>query len=369
MSNIQDFFNQLIEYEFLGNTLLRWIIAAAVTLAVFVAALVFRRYGVKRLERLANRTSSSIDNFIVQLVGQTHGLLLLIASIFAGSLMLSLPDQARGVLVAVLDVAVAVQAILWTHKIVDFAIAAFVKRRKSDVDEPVIAASLGVFKFIILLTIYTIIVLFALSNMGVNITAWVTGMGVGGIALALAVQSVLGDVFASMSIVLDKPFEIGDFIIIDDKMGTVERIGIKTTRVRSLSGEQLVFANSDLLSSRVQNFKRMNERRVVFTIGVVYGTPLEKIKLIPCIITAAVKAQERTRFDRSHFKAFGSFSLDFETVYFVLDRDFNAYMDIQQAINLELVRRFEDEGIEFAFPTQTLHLVRDAVPTPAAAAR
>jgi small-conductance mechanosensitive channel len=152
-------------------------------------------------------------------------------------------------------------------------------------------------------------------------------------------------------------------------MGTVERIGIKTTRVRSLSGEQLVFANSDLLSSRVQNFKRMNERRVVFTIGVVYGTPLEKIKLIPCIITAAVKAQERTRFDRSHFKAFGSFSLDFETVYFVLDRDFNAYMDIQQAINLELVRRFEDEGIEFAFPTQTLHLVRDAVPTPAAAAR
>jgi small-conductance mechanosensitive channel len=370
MSGIQDLFNQLIEYQLLGNTLLRWGIAAGVALLVFLAALLFRRYGVTRLRNLAQRTSSAIDDFIVGLVVQTHALLLLIASLYAGSLMLSLPDQAMRILGGVLVVAVAVQAILWTHKIVDFAIETFVRRRQGqqgDAAEPVLAAGLGVFKFIILLAVYAVIVLFALSNMGVNITAWITGMGIGGIAIALAVQSVLGDLFASMSIVLDKPFVVGDFIIVGDKMGTVERIGIKTTRVRSLSGEQLVFANSDLLSSRVQNFKRMNERRVVFTINVVYGTGLEKLKLIPPIITAAVKAQGRARFDRSHFKAFGAFSLDFETVYYVLDRDYNVYMDIQQAINLEIVRRFEDEGIEFAFPTQTLHLVREPAPTSAPA--
>jgi small-conductance mechanosensitive channel len=368
MSDIQDFFNQIIEYEFLGNTMLRWVIAAGVAVLVFFASLLFRRIGVKRLAALARRTDSAVDDFVVGLVGRTHSMVLVIASAYAGSMMLALSDQARRIFGGALMVAVAVQAILWTHKVVDFGIETFARRRGGNDEEPILAAGLGVFKFIILLTVYAVIVLFALSNMGVNITAWVTGMGIGGIAIALAVQSVLGDLFASMSIVLDKPFVVGDFIIVGDKMGTVERIGIKTTRVRSLSGEQLVFANSDLLTSRIQNFKRMNERRVVFTIGVVYGTPLEKLKLIPAIITSAVKAQERARFDRSHFKGFGAFSLDFETVLYVLDREYNLYMDVQQAINLELVRRFEDEGIEFAFPTQTLHLVRDTAAAPASAA-
>jgi small-conductance mechanosensitive channel len=174
--------------------------------------------------------------------------------------------------------------------------------------------------------------------------------------VALAAQNILGDLFASLSIVLDKPFVMGDFIIVGSQMGTVEKVGLKTTRVRALSGEQLIFANTDLLQSRIQNFKRMQERRVVFTIGVLYETPREKLAEIPRIIREIVESQDGTRFDRSHFKEFGDFSLNFETVYYVQVPDYNVYMDVQQAINLAMFERLAAEGIEFAYPTQKLYV-------------
>jgi small-conductance mechanosensitive channel len=211
--------------------------------------------------------------------------------------------------------------------------------------------------------------LLILDNLGIDITALVAGLGVGGIAVALAVQNILGDLFASLSIVLDKPFAVGDFIIIDDYLGSVEHVGLKTTRLRSLSGEQLVMSNADLLSSRIRNYGRMYERRIVFSLGVTYQTPRDKLKKIPGIIRDAVEAQDQTRFDRSHFKGYGSFSLDFETVYHVLQPDYNLYMDIQQAVNFAIHERFEAEGIEFAYPTQTLFVERggaDVAATPAA---
>jgi small-conductance mechanosensitive channel len=201
------------------------------------------------------------------------------------------------------------------------------------------------------------ILLLALDNLGFNVTALIAGLGVGGVAVALAVQNILGDLFASLSILIDKPFVVGDFIVIDDYMGSVEHVGLKTTRVRSLSGEQLVFSNSDLLKSRLRNYGRMFERRVVFTLGVTYQTPREQLKQIPAILKAAVEAQERTRFDRSHFAKYGDFSLNFETVYYVLGPDYTLYMNIQQAINLYVHEQFEQAGIDFAYPTQTL-LVR-----------
>jgi small-conductance mechanosensitive channel len=179
---------------------------------------------------------------------------------------------------------------------------------------------------------------------------------VGGIAVALAVQNVLGDLFASFSIVLDKPFVIGDFIIVGDHLGTVEHVGLKTTRIRSLSGEQLVFSNTDLLGSRIRNFKRMYERRVVFSLGVVYQTPARLLEKIPPMLRQIVESREQVRFDRAHFRDFGPHSLNFEIVYWVLSPDYALYMDIQQEINLEIYRRFEQEGIDFAYPTQTLYL-------------
>jgi small-conductance mechanosensitive channel len=202
--------------------------------------------------------------------------------------------------------------------------------------------------------VWAVVGLLVLDNLGVDVTALVTGLGIGGVAVALALQNVLSDLFASLSIVLDKPFVVGDFIVVGDSMGSVEHVGLKTTRLRSLSGEQLVVSNSDLLGSRIRNYQRMSERRAVFQLGVTYETPPDKLRAIPAILRAVIEAQSATRFDRSHFKSYGAFSLDFETVYYVLTPDYNRYMDIQEAINLELLRHFTAHGIEFAYPTSTV---------------
>jgi small-conductance mechanosensitive channel len=204
------------------------------------------------------------------------------------------------------------------------------------------------------------VLLVALDNLGIDVTALVAGLGIGCVAVALSVQNILGDLFASLSIILDKPFVIGDFLIIDDYMGSVEYVGLKTTRVRSLSGEQLIFSNSDLLKSRIRNYGRMFERRVVFSIGVTYDTSREKLRRIPGIIREAIEAEDKTRFDRSHFMNYGDYSLQFETVYYVLSADYNSYMDIQQAIYFAIHEAFEQEGIEFAYPTQTLFVTQAA---------
>ncbi|MEA3366051.1 MAG: mechanosensitive ion channel family protein, partial [Candidatus Hydrogenedentes bacterium] len=202
--------------------------------------------------------------------------------------------------------------------------------------------------------VWSLALLVALQNLGFEITALIAGLGIGGIAIAFALQNILGDIFCSVAIVLDKPFAVGDFIIVGDQMGVVENIGIKTTRVRSLWGEQIIFSNADLTSNRIRNYKRMKERRITFSLGVVYETPLEKLERIPTIIRDSIEAVPLTRFDRAHFNQYGDFSLNFEVVYYVLSPDYNTYMDIQQSINLAIFRRFKEEGIVFAYPTQEL---------------
>ena len=203
--------------------------------------------------------------------------------------------------------------------------------------------------------LWSLLFVTGLDHFGIQVTALVTGLGVGGIAVALAVQNILGDLFAALAIVLDKPFVVGDFIIVDNVLGTVEHVGLKTTRLRSLSGEQIIMSNNDLLKSRIRNFKRMEQRRIVFSIDVTYDTSPEKVMRIPGMIREVIEAQERTRFDRSHFLTFAESSLRIETVYFVLSSAFNDYADTQHAINVELLRRFNADGIEFAFPTRTLY--------------
>jgi small-conductance mechanosensitive channel len=208
--------------------------------------------------------------------------------------------------------------------------------------------------FLMRLVVWAAVLLLLLDNLGVNVTTLIAGLGVGGIAVALAAQNVLGDLFASLSIVLDKPFVVGDFIAVADFMGSVEHVGLKTTRLRSLSGEQVIFSNTDLLGSRIRNYGRMFERRVVSSIGVTYQTPAAKLRRIPEIIREIVQGQSKVRFDRAHFHKLGDSSLGFEFVYYVLTADYNHYMDVQQNINLALLEKLAEEGVEFAYPTQTL---------------
>ncbi|MGH8720972.1 MAG: mechanosensitive ion channel family protein, partial [Burkholderiales bacterium] len=254
-------------------------------------------------------------------------------------------------------VALVAQFAVWANMLVLRWLA--LRAEAARATDPAGATTVSLLGFIARVVVWALALLIALDQLGFNVTALVAGLGIGGIAVALAVQNVLGDLFASMAIVLDKPFQVGDFIIVGDKPGTVEKVGLKTTRVKSLWGEQLVFANAQLLNSQISNYKRMQERRIAFAVGVTYETPLEKLRAIPGWLKAAVGAQPDLRFDRAHFKEYADFALIFETVYHVLSPDYNLYMDRQQAINLAIYGKFEAEGVQFAYPTRTLYLRRD----------
>jgi small-conductance mechanosensitive channel len=223
-------------------------------------------------------------------------------------------------------------------------------------DDPAKVATIKALFPVLNIIIWGIGIIFLLDNMGFNISAVVTGLGIGGVAIALAAQSVLGDLFSYFCILFDRPFSLGDFIIIREFLGVVEHIGIKTTRIRSLSGEILVFSNTELTGTPIRNFKHMKERRVVFKFGVTYDTANDLLEKIPSIVKEIIENIDLTRFDRAHFNNFGNFSLDYEVVYYIATPDYNKYMDIQQLINLNLKNELSKIGVEFAYPTQTLFI-------------
>ena len=332
--------------------------AATVATAVFLFAGIVRFITGKQLNRLVRRTEAPIWSILLAVVRRTKWLFIFIIALFIGSLLLEMPGKPHHVVNAITIIALLIQAGLWASKALQVAMEHY--RKEQLEKDPASVTTLNVLNFIGKVILWAIILLLVLDNLGVNITALVAGLGVGGIAVALAVQTVLSDLFASLSIVLDKPFVVGDFLMVGDLLGSVEHVGLKTTRLHSLSGEQLVFSNSDLLNSRIRNFGRMYERRVPFDIGVTYQTPRDKLAKIPVIIREAVEKQDKTRFDRSHFKKYGDFSLVFESVYYVLGPDYNQFMDIQQAINLYIHECFEREGIEFAYPTQTVFVQKSS---------
>jgi small-conductance mechanosensitive channel len=347
----------LLETTLFGNSLRTWAVAVGVMIVAFAVLRIITVRVIGRLARMADRTRNRWDDVVAAALDATRSILLAIVALFAGVSVLTLPDRVTSILTSVTIIALLVQGGLWISAGIKGWIAIqHEERREEDAAAVMTMNVVGVAARIIL---WSMVVLLTLDNLGVDVTALVAGLGIGGVAVALAAQNILGDLFASLSIVLDKPFVLGDFLIIGDFLGAVEQIGLKTTRVRSLSGEQLVFSNADLLSSRIRNFGRMYERRVASKIGVTYQTPREKLERIPQIIREAVEEQgERVRFDRSHFQAWGDFSIVFETVYYVLSPDYNVHMDIQQAIALRVHERFEAEGIEFAYPTQTVFLAQ-----------
>jgi hypothetical protein len=309
----------ILKTVFYSNPVWMWLLAVAIVAFVWFVLRIAMRLLVRRLRAFAAKTPGRFDDLIVELLAKTKFLFILVVSFYAGSLLLVLPGAAETALRALFILALLVQAGYWGDGVVTFWIRRTAKRKLED--DAATATSLTALGFVAKIAIWAIVLLLALDN-------------------------------------FDKPFVIGDFIIVGDLMGTVERIGLKTTRVRSLSGEQIIFSNSDLLSSRVRNYKRMYERRIVFAFGVTYQTAPDVLEGIPETVRGIIEAQPDVRFDRCHFKSFGGFSLDFEAVYYVLLSDYNVYMDRQQAINLGIMRAFEDQGVEFAYPTQTLYVGR-----------
>jgi small-conductance mechanosensitive channel len=346
-----------LHQKMFGNEVLSWAIGLSVAIAVLVILRIIRSLIKYRLGALVGKTQTDIDDLVVELLGKTNFLLLLVLSIYAGSLVLSLPTRLSGLLKSIAVIAFLIQVGFWGSGVISFWINQYRKQKLAE--DAASVTTISALGFLGRVVIWSLILLLALQNLGVNVHALLAGLGIGGIAVALAAQNILGDLFASISIVLDKPFVIGDFIIVDEHLGTVEHIGLKTTRVRSLFGEQIVMSNNDLLKSRIHNYKRMFNRRITFALGVVYQTSFDKLRAIPQMIKEIIERQESARFDRAHFKEYGDFSLNFEIVYYVLSPDYNLYMDVQQKINLEIFHRFEEEGIEFAYPTQTLLLQKE----------
>lgn len=337
--------------ELLADPMRVRLLGAGVAILLTVALRLAQQALVHRLGRLAERTETSADDLVVDLLKRTSRPFLLAVSGVVVAAWLPPADSVQQLIRTAFIVACVCQAGMWGNGAIAFFLGRPRVARAAGGGSATTLAALG---FAARLALWSALVLLGLQNIGVDVTALVAGLGIGGVAVALAVQTILGDLLASVAIVLDRPFELGDFIIVDDVLGTIEHIGVKTTRIRSLFGEQVIVGNAQLLQSRIRNYKRMAERRVVFSFGVTYDTPHHLVARIPALVREAIEACDGVRFDRAHFQRYGDVALVFEAVYYVLSPDYNRYMDIQQAINLDLLQRFKEEGIEFAYLAQAL---------------
>jgi small-conductance mechanosensitive channel len=343
----------ILDRNLWGNSVEDYAVSALFFLVAVAVILVANAIILNKLRAHAAKTKTTVDDYIIRIVDRAVLPVLLFGAFYIAVQRLSLGPSA-GKAIHVIGVA------LLTFLGIRLAVA-FLYRGTETYWERKGVGPEERQKFkrlmpIIKVIIWGVGIVFLLDNLGFQISAVVAGLGIGGIAVALAAQAVLGDLFSYFSILFDKPFELGDFVIVDEYLGTVEHVGIKTTRIRSLGGEQLVFSNSDLTGSRIKNYKRMERRRVVFRFGVVYETPVEQMKAIPHLVRDIISSVDDAVVDRVHFASFGDFSLDFEVVYYVLSGDYNLYMDIQERINLAIMEEFEGRGIEFAYPTQTVFL-------------
>jgi len=339
-------------------------IAMLVAITAFLVLSLMLRTVRHRLSRVAGQTRLRADDVLADVLGGTHRGLLVLVALLIGAGMIDWPPPWASRLDQLWFVVLAMQIALWANRAVTVGLRHYAARNAEDGTTVSVASTLMSWGLRTLL--WSIVLLAILSNLGVNITAFVASLGVGGIAIALAAQNILGDLFASVSIAVDKPFEVGDFIAFGEVLGSVEYVGIKTTRLRSLSGEQVVIGNTDLLKQTIRNYKRMQQRRIVFTFNVAFGCTPEQVERIPWIVREAVEGSERLRFDRAHLLAFDESGPRFEAVYYVLAAEYGVYMDEQQRINLWLMRELAALGVRFAQPVRIVHVASGSSPVPVA---
>lgn len=342
---------------YLGNTVQSWLLGLAAFLLTLTVLPLLRGYVMSQRRRIQSLAPPVGVEVALLLISRTSRVFLWIVALYAGQRFLELPPRVERVSTVVIVAVFWLQAGLWATAAAQFALDRQRQRAAESGDQGIVG-SLGILNFIARLAIFSIVALLALDNIGIDITALVAGLGIGGIAIALAVQTVLGDLLASLSITLDRPFVVGDWLRIDDIEGTVERIGVKSTRLRSLSGEQIIISNADLLKSRLRNLGRMPERRALFTLGVTYQTPRDKLERIPALVEQAVIAVPDTRFVFCSFRHFGDYALQFEVAYYVNLANGARFFDVISAVNYRIHATFAEHGIEFAYPTQTVHLLR-----------
>lgn len=343
---------------YVGTIDLRPVLAAAtIFLLLNTAFWLLRKVVLAHLRTLAERISGSFDDVLVLAVQNIRVWVYSVVSLYAALQFFTLPETLDLVVTGIFFFAVVWQLIDIATHLLEYFVQTFLEKDEDGdgVVDPNAATASHMVTLIARIVLWTLGMLFVLSNLGIEVTSLLAGLGIGGLAVAFALQGVLSDLFASFSLYFDKPFRIGDFIVIGNDKGTVEKIGIKTTRIRTLQGEELVVSNTELTTARVQNFKKMQERRISLQFGITYETAQEKVKAVPGVVTRIFEALDGARLDRVHFTTFGDSALIFEVVYYVASADYAAYLDIQQKFNFDLMERFAEIGIEFAYPTQTIY--------------
>lgn len=346
---------EILNYQIADNGVTDYLLALSIFISVIVLLKIFKYVILSRLKKVAARTKTKYDDMLIEIFNRIGWPLYVLLSLYISLQFLAVPVFIRTALHYAIIMIVTYYAVRGIQTLIDYSTRRIIAKKleeEREADTSIIDLLSRIFKGVL----WLVAVLLILSNMGIDISALIAGLGIGGIAIAIALQSILGDIFASFSIYFDKPFQVGDFIIFGDDLGVVKKIGIKSTRIQALQGQEIVVSNKQLTETIVHNYKRMEQRRVVFNFGVKYDTSLEKLKKIPGIVTGIVSIIEIARLDRVHFSRFGDFSLVFEVVYYVATGDYNKYMDVQQEINLEIKESFEKEGIEMAYPTQTIFI-------------
>jgi len=346
---------------FLGNRIVDYAASIGMFAVILGILQIFRTLIVSRLKLWAARTATKVDDVAVKLLQRNIVPLLYLAALYLSLQHLKIPAAGRRTLEVVGMMALTIIGARFVTVVVNFFLTAV--WFKSGHEESSRRSTNPVIK-IVQVIIWGGAVAIFIENLGFNISAIIAGLGIGGVAVALAAQAMLGDLFSYYAILLDRPFELGDYIIVGDFMGTVEHLGIKTTRLRSLDGEQLIFSNTDLTNSRVRNYKRMDRRRVVSRLGVRHQTSPEQLRQIPSIVKAVIERTKNTLFDRAHFSSFGDYNLVIEVAYFVLSADYNVYMDVQQSVNLAIREEFARHNIQFAYPTQIVYVTQAQEPGP-----
>ena len=351
-------FQEILDYSLLGNHLDNYLIALGVFVLAIIVLKIFKKVVMVKIKQLVGYTETDIDDLLVKIIDSIGWPFYVFLSLYIAFQFIQLTEAVKKTFSFIVLILVSYYVVKGIQELIDYSFGKVVQRRREEekgFDPSVLELLSKIAKW----TLWVGAVIIVLQNLGYNISALVAGLGIGGVAIAFALQNILGDIFASFSIYFDKPFQTGDFIIVGDDRGTVKKIGIKSTRIQTLQGEELVISNKELTESRVHNYKKMERRRITFSFGVIYETPTEKIREIPNIIKEIINKIELANLDRAHFKEFGRSSLNFEVVYHLNSSDPTKYMDAQQEINLAIKKRFEREGIKFAYPTQTIFLNKE----------
>lgn len=357
--NLTDIIDKgILDYMVIGNTIKDYLVSIIVFSIVLIIFRIFKHYVISRLKKIAAKTKTKYDDLVIDYIDHIGWPIYILLSILIAMYTITIPDLLRKITYYIILIIVTYYAVRTIQALVDYGTHQIILKRRiglNDHDTSMVDLINRLLKAIL----WLIAILLIISNLGYDVTALVAGLGIGGVAIAFALQSILGDIFASFSIYFDKPFQVGDYIVFGDNEGTVKKVGIKSTRILALAGQEIVISNKNLTDMTVHNLKKMEQRRVLFNFSVVYDTSTKHLKEIPNIIKEIIEKMEFTKFDRAHFSKFGDSSIIFEVVYYVKSGEYNKYMDIQQAINLAIKEKLEERKIEIAYPTQTINIQRD----------